>query len=81
MKTIVANEAKNRLGPLLQPIQPEPAPMTYETFSPYERQRRQAGKRALDLLSRPPAGEWAALSEDEVLEMVNREIAHYRADG
>nr|VFJ57151.1 MAG: prevent-host-death family protein [Candidatus Kentron sp. FW]VFJ64364.1 MAG: prevent-host-death family protein [Candidatus Kentron sp. FW] len=93
MKAIAANDAKNRFGALLYAAQREPVHIhrenhpvavilsgrEYETFSLYEQRRDRAGKRALELLSRPTPNELASLSEDEVLEMVNQEIADYRA--
>nr|VFJ53333.1 MAG: prevent-host-death family protein [Candidatus Kentron sp. DK]VFJ59018.1 MAG: prevent-host-death family protein [Candidatus Kentron sp. DK] len=92
MRTITASDAEDRFGALLHAAQQEPVRITsedrpvaimlsgreYETFSLYERQRDQARKRALELLHQPLPEIPASLSEDEIMEMVNREIADYR---
>nr|VFK22539.1 MAG: hypothetical protein BECKLPF1236A_GA0070988_103491 [Candidatus Kentron sp. LPFa]VFK35538.1 MAG: hypothetical protein BECKLPF1236C_GA0070990_103881 [Candidatus Kentron sp. LPFa] len=54
-------------------------PFLAETFLPHDRQRDCAQRRALDLLSQFSPDRVTFLSEDEVLEMVDQEIADYRA--
>lgn len=89
MKTIPAREAKNRFGALLDAAQREPVRITkknrpvavvlsgekFEAFSISELNRKAAQKRALKkLLNLPDFKEFQALSDEEIMDLVNEEI-------